>query len=126
VNTNREDASNGTHDEFSAPTLFISIGASSISLCKRVINMRKKYIRKGKLVDADKLDFHIALGKDVTLEIGKMAKNVWEMCDGKTTKEEIVEKFTQDTLLKKQEMGRTIDTILERLVSIGLVERLED
>jgi hypothetical protein len=78
-------------------------------------------LRKGKIIESDGMKYQIEDDKENLHEIGPTAKRIWELCDGETTNNELIEELSENSIITKNEMKSSFNLIIKRLEDLDLI-----
>ena len=82
------------------------------------------YRKKGKLAKSEQNEFVLLDDNQKGYKADNVVLTVWSMCDGKRTKEQMVEELSKKTNTEKTEIDKAVTEILEKLEQISLVEKV--
>jgi len=91
-----------------------------------VIEESARFVKQGEELGVEQRGVLIALSDEKVYAVTPAAYYVWRLCDGALTVGDIVDNIVRETQLSREDVATAVKTILNQLLSAGLVRHVED
>jgi len=84
----------------------------------------RKPLRQGQFVGEEGDRFYVALSEEEVYELSPVVYYIWLMCDGEHTVEQILDRFSEEAEMSREELVKPLLLVLDSLSRVNLVKYL--